>query len=158
MLFINNMQRLKNYWISHDVEINEGVSEQALANFENNFGVALPTDLHEFFLTINGMPAGVTDHEMIRFWMLEEVTPLPSGAPEYASPNYIENPESLFLFADYSLWVHSYAIRLGAQKLNENEIFIIGGDYPLLIFHSFSELVDNYLVDSNRMFSSIRSH
>jgi hypothetical protein len=43
---------------------------------------------------------------MIRFWMLEEVRPLKDGAPEYSDPGYVQNPESLFLFADYSIWAN----------------------------------------------------
>jgi hypothetical protein len=56
MLFVSNMQRLKNNWISHGVEFNDGVSENALAAFEHKFAVALPSDMREFFLIANGMP------------------------------------------------------------------------------------------------------
>ncbi|HEY0760772.1 MAG TPA: SMI1/KNR4 family protein [Pyrinomonadaceae bacterium] len=152
MLFISNMQRLKNHWISRGVKFNDGVSENALAAFEHKFGMALPADMREFFLTANGMPDEVTDDEMIRFWMLEEVKPLPSGAPEFATTAYVDHPESLFLFADYSLWAHAYAIRLVTPEVNRNEVFIIGGDYPILLFRSFSELVDTYLADKSFMF------
>lgn len=153
MLFISNMQRLKNHWISHNVKFNDGVSEKALSAFEDKFGVALPSDMREFFLTVNGMPDGVTDDEMIRFWMLEEVKPLPSGAPEFATTEYVDHPESLFLFADYSLWAHAYAIRLAGSFFKTNDIFIIGGDYPILLFRSFGELINSYLADKGLMFS-----
>lgn len=152
MLFANRAERLKNHWLSHHVDCNVGVSEIALATFEKKFGVILPADLRNYFLTVNGMPEGVTDDEMIRFWMLEEVKALPDGAADYASQDYVDNPESLFLFADYSLWAHAYAIRLSASPLTENSIFIIGGDYPILLFRSFSELIDGYLTDKRLMF------
>lgn len=138
--------------MSHGVEFNDGVSENALAAFEHKFGVALPSDMREFFLTVNGMPEEVTDDEMIRFWMLEEVKPLPSGAPEFATGDYVDHPESLFLFADYSLWAHAYAIRLTSPEVKRNEVLLIGGDYPILLFRSFSELVDSYLADKSLMF------
>ncbi|HEX7771532.1 MAG TPA: SMI1/KNR4 family protein, partial [Pyrinomonadaceae bacterium] len=146
------------HWLSHNVKFNAGVSEAALAAFEHQFGVSLPSDLRNYFLTINGMPEEETDNEMIRFWMLDEVKDLPAGAPTYASADYVDDPESLFLFADYSLWAHAYAIRLLATPSPRNEIFIIGGDYPILLFQSFSELVDSYLTDRVLMFpqSSIR--
>ena len=158
MLFISNVQRLRNHWISHNVECNSGVSEDSLVAFEDRYGVTLPTDLRDYFLTVNGMLDGVTDQDLIRFWTLEEVTPLPSGAPEYASQEYVDNPESLFLFADYSLWAHAYAIRLVSSPPNKNEILIIGGDYPIRLFQSFSDLLDSYLTDKALMFpqSSIR--
>ena len=65
-------------------------------------------------------------------------------------------PEPLFLFADYSLWAHAYAIRLGASDLKKNEIFVIGGDYPMLLFHSFSELIESYLADKSLMFENLK--
>jgi len=112
------------------VKFNVGVSETALAAFEHEFSVSLPPDLRDYFLAVDGMPEDETDEEMIRFWKLEEVKALPTGAPNYASADYIDNPESLFLFADYSLWAHAYAIRLLAAPSDRNEIFIIGGEYP----------------------------
>jgi len=37
------------------------------------FGVVLPADMRDFFGTINGLPDGTTDEEMIRFWTLQEI-------------------------------------------------------------------------------------
>ena len=68
MLFISNVQRLKNHWLSHDVKFNAAVSEAALAAFEQEFSVALPGDLRDYFLTMDGMPEEETEKEMIRFW------------------------------------------------------------------------------------------
>ena len=153
MPFTSDVQRLKNHWLSHHVKVNSGVSEATLAAFEKKFSVSLPSDLRDYFLTMDGMPEEETDKEMIRFWRLEEVKALPTGAPNYASADYVDNPESLFLFADYSLWAHAYAIRLLPTPSNRNEIFIIGGDYPIPLFNSFSELVDGYLTDKGLMFA-----
>lgn len=152
MVVVSNVQRLKNHWLYHDVKLNPRASEASLLAFENKFGVSLPSDLRDYFLTTNGMPQEITDNEMIRFWMLEEVTDLPTGAPGYACADCINNPESLFLFADYSLWAHAYAIRLSASPLKRNDIFIIGGDYPILLFRSFGELIESYLAGKQLMF------
>ena len=153
MLSLSNAQRLKHHWLSHDVAFNDGVSPDSLAEFERRSGVVLPPDMRDYFLVVNGMPEDVSDDEMLRFWSLEEVKPLTAGAPDYATADYIDNPQSVFLFADYSLWAHAYAIRLGAAELSRNEIFIIGGDYPILLFRSFSELVESYLADKRLMFA-----
>ena len=153
MLPLSSAQRVKHHWLSHNVAFNEGVSADFLADFERRFGVVLPHDMRDYFLAVNGMQEDVTDDEMLRFWPLEEVKPLPSGAPGYATADYIDTPESIFLFADYSLWAHAYAIRLSASELSKNEIFIIGGDYPILLFQSFSELVESYLADKRLMFA-----
>ena len=48
------------------------------------------------------MPPDNTDDDVIRFWMLEEVKSLPAGTPGYSDAKYVQNPDTLFLFADYS--------------------------------------------------------
>ena len=145
-------QSLRNHWLSHNVEFNVGVSTAALESFEKDNDVILPGDLRDYFLSVNGMLAEATDDVLFRFWMLEEIRSLPEGAPDYADPRYIENPESLFLFADFSLWAHAYAVRLTDTQPKTNEIFLIGSDSPILLFQSFSEFVDSYLTNKDLMF------
>lgn len=142
-------ESLKRHWESHSVDINCGVSESELDSFEAKHGVVLPEDLRDYFLCVNGMRPDVVDDGMIRFWMLEEVKPLPQGAPEYSDPRYIQNPESLFLFADYSIWAHAYAIRLESAPLQSNEIVIIGYETPVSLSASFSQFVDRYLTEKD---------
>ncbi len=153
MSFKSIGQSLKTHWLLHDIEVNDGVSEAALESFEAKYAVVLPADLRDYFLCVNGMPQGASDEALIRFWMLEEVKPLPEVAPDYSSPQYIDSPESLFLLADYSLWAHAYAIRLTTPPAKSNEVFVIGGDSPVLLFSSFSELVDSYLTDKDSLLS-----
>jgi hypothetical protein len=138
-------ESLKRHWSSHNVHINEGVSEAELNAFEAKHGVVLPSDLRDYFRCVNGMPPDETDDGMIRFWMLEQVTALPEGASQYSDRDYVEDPETLFLFADYSLWAHAYAIRLGNTALDRNKVVIIGYNSPKLIANSFSEFVNSYL-------------
>jgi len=149
MSFKSIGQSLKNHWLSHNIEINAGVSKAALDSFEAKYSVKLPADLRDYFLWVNGMPAGVVDEALIRFWALEEVKPLSEGAPDYSNPQYIKKPESVFLLADYSLWAHAYAIHLVSAPIESNKVFVIGGEYPIPLFNSFSELVDSYLTDKD---------
>lgn len=128
------MQRLKAHWVSRQISCNEGLTEDSVTTFEGQWRVVLPEDMREFYLTLNGMPDYTTDDEVIRFWRLDEVKPFTAESPQMATPDYIDNPESLFVFADYSIWAHAYAIRLAEHKLDSNEIFIIGGYYPILLF------------------------
>ena len=152
MKFTSVGESLKRYWSSHNVEINAGASAETLKSFEGNYGVTLPDDLRDFFSCVNGMPPEVTDDALIRFWMLEEVEPLHKGAPAYSDPTYIQNPDSIFLFADYSLWVHAYAIRLTNKPAEVNEVFVIGGESSIVLFNSFSEFIDNYLTNTDLLF------
>jgi hypothetical protein len=150
--FTNVGESLRRHWASHNVEINAGVPESALSSFEAKYGVILPQEMRDYFLSVNGMPPDVVDTEMIRFWMLEEIEPLPQGAPDFADSNYIQNPQSLFLFADYSIWAHAYAIRLSKAAGQTNEVFIIGHDSPIQVSNSFSEFVDRYLSNKDLLF------
>jgi SMI1 / KNR4 family (SUKH-1) len=134
--------------------LNAGASLGELESFEKANEVKLPADLRDYFLSVNGMPGGVTDNAMIRFWPLNEVISLPKGAPDYANKNYIENPSSFYLFADYSIWAHAYAIHLASSPSEANEILLVGGKNPIVLFRSFSELVDNYLKDEGLLFPS----
>lgn len=149
MEFTSVGESLKRHWSSHNIEINAGVSEVELKAFEGKYGVVLPDDLRDYFRCVNGMPPDVVDDGMIRFWMLGEMKPLPQGAPKYSVSSYVKNPESLFLFADYSIWAHAYAIRLESVPSPSNEIIIIGYKSPVLISHSFSEFGDHYLTDKD---------
>jgi hypothetical protein len=145
-------ESLKRHWSSHDVEINAGVSKAQLESFESKHCVVLPEDLRDYFLCVNGMPPDVVDDGMIRFWMLEELQPLTQGAPAYSDGSYIQHPESLFLFADYSIWAHAYAIRLGSVSSQSHEVVIIGSESPVTIAQCFTEFVDQYLTDKDRLY------
>jgi hypothetical protein len=147
---------LKNHWLSQGIEVNPGVSKEELRAFESKYQVTLPIDLRDYFLTVNGMAQGVTDDALIRFWSLNEVKPIPEEAPDYSDPSYIEEAESLFLFADYCIWSHAYAIRLSSRSESPNPVIIIGDETPTRLFESFSALVNNYLSDPDRLLPNIR--
>ena len=153
MKFTSVGESLRRHWSSNNVDINAGVSEAALSSFEEKYDVALPEDLRDYFLSVNGMPPEIVDDEFVRFWMLEEVVPLPLGAPDYSNPQYVQGSDSIFLFADYSMWAHAYAIRLTKTPAEMNEVFIVGHNSPILISNSFSELVDIYLTNKNHFLS-----
>ena len=144
-------ESLKRHWSAQDVDINAGVSKAQLDSFESKHRIVLPEDLRDYFLCVNGMPHDVIDDGMIRFWMLEEIQPLPQGAPAFSDPSYIQHPESVFLFADYSIWAHAYAIRLGSVSLHSHEVVIIGYKSPVTIAQCFSEFVDLYLGNNDRL-------
>ena len=138
--------RLKDYWLAQNIAINPGTSEAALHKFESVYGVSLPPDLHEYFLTVNGMEQTATDEELIRFWKLEEVRPVSEEAPAYASTSYLPEAGSSFVFADYSIWAHAYSIHLSKSISGPNHVYVIGGTKPVMIAKSFSEFIDLYLI------------
>lgn len=146
---------LKNRWVSLGIDINPGVSAEALAAFESKYHVSLPADLRDYFFAVNGMAEGLGDDALIRFWSLDEVKPITDGPPEFSDPSYIEEAESLFLFADYCIWSHAYAIRLSSDSDAPNPVLVIGGEKPERISDSFSELVSSYLRDPDRLLAHL---
>lgn len=144
---------LKDRWESQDIEVNPGVSTAELTAFEAKYGVCLPADLRDYFLTVDGMAEGVSDDALIRFWPLNEVKPITEEAPAYSDPTYIHDAESLFVFADFCLWSHAYAIRLSSESQSPNPVFVIGGEQPEKMFDSLSDLVASYLIDPDRLFT-----
>lgn len=142
-------ESLKRHWSSQNLYINAGVSKAELDSFEFKYQVVLPEDLRDYFFCVNGMAPDVVDDGMIRFWMLEELQPLAQGPPVFSDPGYIQNSESLFLFADYSIWAHAYAIRLESVPMQSNEIVIIGYKSPVIICNCFSDFVARYLTDKD---------
>lgn len=148
-------RNLRNRWVSVGLDVNPGVTSEALAAFESKYHVSLPADLRDYFLAVNGMADGVSDDALIRFWSLNEVKPITEGAPDYSDPSYSEDAASLFLFADFCIWSHAYAIRLSADGDGPNPVLAIGGEKPEKVFASFSELVSSYLRDPDRLLAHL---
>lgn len=138
--------------MSQDLKTNPGVSSEELAAFESKYQVSMPSDLREYFLTVNGMPEGTMDDALIRFWALNEVKPISEGAPDYSD---IQDAQSLFLFADYCIWSHAYAIRLSCNKETSNAVFVVGDEKPVQISESFSQLVREYLLNPDHLLTNI---
>src|SRR5262249_51632366 len=98
---------------------------------------SLPDDFAAYFRTIDGMDTAQSDQHEIRFWPLSEVRPLTTELNGATSQS-----AGLFVFADFLLWSHAYAIRLADGKANE--IVIVGGDAPIRIADSFIEFLTAY--------------
>lgn len=137
--------RLKMHWSSQGINLNPPASETALTRFESRYTVSLPNDFCDYLLHVNGMAPEATDNELIRFWSIEEIKPLSEETPQYAAESYLVNATGFFVFADYSMWAHAYAIRLSSGPLEPNSIVVIGANKPILIADSFLSFVQSYL-------------
>ena len=154
MLPITIVESLRSNWLSRGIKINPGVSKATLQLFESKYKVMLPDDLREYFLLVNGMDANSTDEDLIRFWPLEEVKSISEGASAYSDQSYLPDPGSIFLFADYCIWTHLYAIRLSSCE-GRNEVYVIGGKSPIFLAGSFTEFATLYL--ANRSLDILKS-
>jgi hypothetical protein len=75
------------------------------------------------------------------------------GVPDYRNiVNTLHLHERCYIFADYSLSVRAYAIRLYKETSSTNEIYAICGDKYKVIANSFTEFIDIYLKDDSAIY------
>ena len=138
-------------WGAQGLKPRRGATESEIQRFEKGKRVLLPADFRAFLSAIDGMEIDVMDPEtQIRFWPLAEIQ---SVAEELGEPRGRETHwAGLFIFADYSLWAHGYAIRLTEDPHGTNPVVIVGGDIPLQVATSFSHFLEKYVEDTRQLF------
>ncbi len=113
--------------------------------FENKYDVRLPDDLKDYFATVDGFDDSDSDENLFTFLPLAEVIPLDESWS-------LETPEakSYFVFIDYCISAHVYAIRLTNDISLGNPVittYVKPDENPIQIAGSFSEFVQGYLAD-----------
>jgi hypothetical protein len=131
------LMQVMNRWKEASVTVRPGTSPDKIEQFEKKNSCRLPADFASFFLAIDGMNLNEMDNALMRFWPLGELRTaleeLPSG----------DGYAGFYLFADYSMWAHAYAIRLGTAP--PNEVVLVGGKLPIQKAASFTEFLKDYL-------------
>src|ERR1051325_6340640 len=127
-------ERLMSYWSSINIELGPGVSRQAINSFEAHYGVEFPQDFRDYISTIGGMQEGFSDNNIVSFWPFHQIKSVPEKLASFAGiPNYsqIANrlPEagSYFVFADFLIWSHVYAIKLSSNPAEKNYVLWMCG-------------------------------
>lgn len=124
-----------------------GASRRDIEQVERRYGIRLPDELASLFLTADGMDEEETDDLMIRFWPVNELKPVGDEIPAEHHSAY----EGFFLFADYSLWTHGYAIKIN-DSTDAGTVAMVGGPRPTPVAPSFLKFVENYLRHPDRLF------
>ena len=139
-------ERLKEHWLRDKVVLNSGASDQELKSFESRYQVKLPLDLRNYFSSVNGMKEDQTDKELIRFWPIEEVVSL---GEYHKDSSYLPDANSLFIFADWSIEAHLYAIHLGKGDSIVNQVYVMGQHQRAMqqVSESFTDFASQYLTD-----------
>jgi len=132
-------------WQDAGVSVRSAVSD-GTSEFEQKHGVELPQELRAFFAAQGGMADGETDGNDIRFWPLDEVSPASNEVPDGEQNAY----DGYFVFADYALWAHGYAVRLSPGQ--PNDVAIVGGARPIRVASSFKEFLEKYVRDVSQLF------
>ena len=138
--------QLTQRWKESQLNTRPGASAQQLSQFEDRFATKLGSGIREYFRAVNGMEKNEMDADHIRFWPLEEVKPLSEDINAPESAEY----RGYYLFADYLLWSHIYAINLSTP--GSGDIVMVGGKEPRRVAASFAEFVHLYLENSEKIF------
>lgn len=131
--------QLAQRWKAAQLKIRGGASAKQLSQFENQFDAKLGPDIRAYFQAVDGMEKNEMDADHIRFWPLAEVKPL--DAEQY---------RDYYLFADYLLWSHIYAVDL--SPVGSGGIVLVGGKEPRRVASSFAEFVRLYLEKPKAIF------
>ena len=140
------VERLRVHWSAQGVVTPPGVPEERLREFERRHGVTLPADLRGYLTGVDGMGTrGESDGDWFSFWPLAEIVP---ASDEYEDP-FIDGQASYFVFADHSICLPAYAIRLTPSEAGPHTVIAIYSDnrqYSTeVVARSFAEFIERYL-------------
>lgn len=141
--------RLKAHWLAQGLAVRAGVSAEQIRSFEFAHGLVLPDDFRDYLAVVNGTGRSTEmDAALFCFWSLEELTSLNTKFPD--GP-WFEAPIAYFLFADHSLNLPAYAMRLGASPTAIAPIIAVYSDAHEYSWYrvadSFTSFVERYLTD-----------
>jgi hypothetical protein len=130
-------------WREQGLNVALGASIAEVRSFESMFQVQCPADFVTYLLTLGGMPEGVWDEHLIRFWPLDEIRPVGGETNPMAHSGY-------FVFADYSISALEFGIHLSIPS--RPVVALIGGPAPKAVASSFTEFLSLYLSDPTSVF------
>ena len=136
------LEDLKSFWGHQGIKLRPGAGEEEIRSFETRYAVRLPEDFRQYLASINGFDQSehwMTDDNVITFLGLDEIRPL----SEYWSPD-VADAVDFFVFADCSLSVHFYAIRLRNAATDQNKVVVVYEEL-IEVAGSFSEFIERYL-------------
>ena len=143
-------------WRSQNLPIQKACEDGAIRSFETRHKIALPPDIREYFLNVNGMAPyfpGYQDKEGYSFWPLERMTTIAEENEALGRPfSRLTEEDSLFLFCDYMDWCWAYAVKILPGSVAAEGIYLVGCRNPIKIADSFSDFVRLYFKDSEQLY------
>jgi hypothetical protein len=120
--------------------------ESQINEFEAKYGVRLPPDFRAYVASLNGGESGrdgPMDSASIAFWRLDQIEPLNDGKGD--------GPLDLFVFADFLIDSHNYAIQLSDDANKPTPVFIDWGKRIEKVADSFSAFIHGYLSNDHHV-------
>ena len=136
---------VKTHWLRQGIKLSRGAIESEISAFEAKHDVCLPEDMREFFAIVNGFDnrsGEEVDNDMMTFFSLEEIKPL--NASDWG---VVSRAESYFVFADWSISAHVYAVRLLKDSAASGPVVVVY-DALVKVADSFAEFMQAYLEDN----------
>jgi hypothetical protein len=151
------VDRLAKYWNLESVTPDARETGDAIAAFENRFALTLPRDVRAFYERFNGLLD--MDDDLNRFWLIDELDTVPAivnsytGVPDYSGiANRLPDAERYFAFADHSIWVCVYALRLSDHRDSDTTVvWIADGNTFEILAETFSGFWELYLASPDRI-------
>lgn len=123
-----------------------GVPVVELRAIERRLGAPLPEEVEMLYRAADGMESGDFDQHLIRFWPISEW--IRAGDSTITAQD-----GGLWVFADYSLWAHGYAVRLtGATDALGEVLMVADPRVRIPVAKSFRDFLSYYLEDPTRLF------
>lgn len=143
-----NLGRLIERWQTHGIPRPAGAGVTAIQAFESGHNVVFPADMRAYFLAVNGMGERETwDDDFFRFWPLQELVTIADDLPDRSTG--FPDANRCFMFADCSIGLPTFAIRLSADETALTPVASVFSDRGAFkvqyIFDSFTDFVNGYL-------------
>ena len=136
MAFVGEI--VKRHWLRQGIRLCHGASAAQISAFESKYDVRLPEDMRECLSVVNGFENGECDDEYITFFLLEEIERLNASAWGLPAP-----ADSYFVFADWSISAHVYAIHL-SKEIIYNPV-VVTCEKLVKVADSFGEFMQGYV-------------
>lgn len=144
MRFVHELAKL---WRLEDLHPNCRSTKLAINNFEFRHGITLPEDVRSFYERFNDLLDGTMDDDLNAVWplgMIDTVT--------HHLSDKIPGADELFVFADHSIGVHLYAVRLTPERPGTSPVLWIADEHNFAeISVSFSGFWEAYLASPHRV-------
>ena len=157
---MNLIHQLVSKWVDEGIDIRGGVDLEAIQIFENHHNVVLPADFRNYFTAVDGMGERHTsDNGFFGFWRFQDLVSISDDLPDRAKS--FEHSHRYFLFADHSISLPAFAIRLSDDRAAPTPVARVFSDFGALdvedFFDSFTDFVNVYLVEPARLLNAIPS-
>jgi hypothetical protein len=130
-------------WQQSNAVPEPGASTRELASFEAHHGVRLPPAFAALWHAADGNHG---DENLTRFWPLREIHRL-TDEEGFSGAALPDDPQSLFVFADYLIFSHLYAVRLKKDGQDAGVWWVLSPTERAEIAPTFESFLRRYAAD-----------